>query len=282
MDILHNVSFNSDSSPKLLNAIEELGITHKVIELSGGGGKAIFFEISESDPLWENILQLLKTNLGFDIYRGGDVYETFFTDDDIRAAEWLRLIPTFEQGYLQPKANWPFKQMSLSNVCAKCGIYEQTSNMYIKKEPKLGKKDFMTLIGTGEIFVSPSVLSGIDSIGAKGYEVWEAIIHKTKQPSKEISQIYIPRRAQPGLVGIENMRQVICPICGVVKYYPHKKGLMHLKKDVLLSGVDFFRTHEWFGSGLIAYREIIISNRIARLILDKGWQGVRLKVVKLV
>lgn len=46
--------------------------------------------------------------------------------------------------------------------------------------------------------------------------------------------------------------------------------------------VDFVRTDEWFGSGLIAFREILVSNRVARLILDKGWQGVRMKGVELV
>lgn len=282
MDIFHRVSFNSTSSPKLLKAIEELGITYKVIELPGGGGKAIFFEISESDPLWENTLQLLKTNLGFDIYRGGDVFETFFTENEIRATEWVRLIPTFEHGYPQPQTNWPFKQLSLSNVCPKCGIYEQTSNMRLKKEPNIGKKAFMTLIGIGEVFARPLVFSSFESIGAKGYDVWEAIIHKTQQPSKEVSQIYIPGISQPGIIGVESMRQVICTVCGIVKYYPHKKGLMYLKKDALLPGVDFIKTYEWFGSGLNAFREILISNRIAKLILDKGWQGVRLKGVDLV
>ena len=60
------------------------------------------------------------------------------------------------------------------------------------------------------------------------------------------------------------------------------KGKMYIKRDALSTNLDFIKTHEWFGSGLIAFRETLISNRIAQLILDEGWKGVRLKVVELV
>ena len=57
---------------------------------------------------------------------------------------------------------------------------------------------------------------------------------------------------------------------------------MHLKASTLPSNVDLVRTAEWFGSGRNAYREILISNRLATLILDNGWKGVDLKAVRLV
>ncbi len=78
------------------------------------------------------------------------------------------------------------------------------------------------------------------------------------------------------------MRQVICPKCGKVKYYPHKNGVMRFKKEALIPDTDFLKTFEWFGVGRFAFREILISNKIAQLILDKDWKGVRLKVVEFV
>jgi hypothetical protein len=60
------------------------------------------------------------------------------------------------------------------------------------------------------------------------------------------------------------------------------RGVMYLKRDALLPGVDLMQTYEWFGSGHSAYREIIVSNRFARLILEQGWKGVRMKVVEAV
>ena len=47
--------------------------------------------------------------------------------------------------------------------------------------------------------------------------------------------------------------------------------------------MDVAVTDEWFGSGArLGYREILISNRFARLILERGWRGVALKPVTLV
>lgn len=58
---------------------------------------------------------------------------------------------------------------------------------------------------------------------------------------------------------------------------------MHLKREALRSDVDVLLTHEWFGSGgHMGFREILISNRLARLILEKGWGGVALKPVEII
>jgi hypothetical protein len=57
---------------------------------------------------------------------------------------------------------------------------------------------------------------------------------------------------------------------------------MYLKREALLPDTDFVLTHEWFGHGLLAWREMLVSNRVANLILAKGWSGVRFKVVELV
>ncbi len=85
----------------------------------------MIFDISESDPLWGTIFQLLKKHEGLDIYRSGDIFETFFSEKEIREAKWLRLIPTFEQGYPQPKGNWPIKQLQL-NQCMSLLLFLST------------------------------------------------------------------------------------------------------------------------------------------------------------
>ena len=46
--------------------------------------------------------------------------------------------------------------------------------------------------------------------------------------------------------------------------------------------VDFVFTCEWFGDRRAAYREIIASNKVARLILENNWEGVSLKPIKLI
>jgi hypothetical protein len=282
MDIKHRISINSKKDAEFMSAIIELGIDHKAIELPGGASKLITFVIAESDPRWEMVAKLVKSHKEFEIYGPGDLLETVFSDEEIKGAEWLWLKSTFEQGYPQPKPHWPIKQLSYEIICPKCAIYKQTNSMRLAKEPSLGRKSFMSLIWAGEIFCTPEVILGLEKIQAKGYEVWDAVIHKTARPSERVRQLYVPGIASPGVIIDDDLERKICPVCGTTKYYPHVKGIMYLKREALLPDTDFMLTHEWFGFGLLAWREMLVSNRVASLILNKGWGGVRFKVVELV
>jgi len=97
-----------------------------------------------------------------------------------------------------------------------------------------------------------------------------------------VRQLYVPTIANPSVVVEDDLERTICPNCGMTKYHPHMKGMMKIKREALLPDVDFQLTHEWFGHGLLAWRELLVSNRIANLILDKKWEGVRFKVVELI
>jgi len=281
MDIKHRISVNSTDT-NFLSAIRDMKIEHKSIQLPGTGGLLTTIFIFESDPNWNALVQLVKNQKHFEIYGNGDQFETVFSEDEIKKSEWLRLISTFEQGYPQPKSHWPLKQLSYDILCAKCAIYKQINPMRLAKEPSLRKKSFMTTIWTSEIFCTPEVIQGLELLKVKGYEVWDAIIYKIGEPSERVSQLYVPGIASPGVIFDDNLERNTCPVCGTIKYYPHVKGIMYLKREALLPDTDFMLTYEWFGGGFIAWREILVSNRVASLILDKGWQGVRFKVVKLV
>lgn len=281
MDIKHRISVNSTEAD-FLAAIADMGVVYNLIQLPGNGGNLITILILESDPHWKSVVNLVKTQKQFEVYGDGDLFETVFSEYEIRNASWLRLISTFEQGYPQPKPHWPLKQLSFEIICPKCAIYKQTNPLRLAKEPNLGRKSFMSLIWTGEIFCTPEVIFGLENIQAKGYEVWDAVIHKTDEPSEKVRQLYVPGIALPGVIVNDDLERKICPVCGTTKYYPHVKGPMYLKREALLPDTDFILTHEWFGHGLLAWREILVSNRVASLILDKGWQGVRFKVVEVV
>jgi hypothetical protein len=281
MDIKHRISVNSTEAD-FLAAIAEMGVEYKLIQLPGNGGNLITILILESDPRWNSVVELVKTQKHFEVYGVGDLIETIFSEDEIRKASWLRLISTFEQGYPQPKPHWPIKQLSYDIICPKCAIYRQTHPMRLAKEPNLGRKSFMSLIWAAEIFCTPEVILGLENMQAKGYETWDALIHKTGKPSERVHQLYVPGIASPGVIVDDDLERKICPVCGTVKSYLHVKGKMYLKREALLPDTDFMLTHEWFGHGLLAWREMLVSNRIASLILDKGWGGVRFKVVELV
>lgn len=276
MDILHRISFNSKKDAEFMSAVIDLGIDHKSIEFPGGSSQLITFTIIESDPNWATVSELMA------VKGAVNIVETIFTSKEIRNAEWLRLKSTFEQGYPQPKLHWPIKQLSYEIVCPKCAIYKQTHPMRLAKEPNLGRKSFMSMIWAAEVFCKPEVFLGLESIKAKGYEVWDALIHKTGKPSERVCQLYVPGITSPGVIFDDDLVRKICPVCGTPKYYPHVKGVMKLRREALLPDTDFMLTHEWFGHGLLAWREMIVSNRFAQLVLDNNWEGIRFKVVELV
>jgi hypothetical protein len=274
MEIWHRVCFNKyDEVDAQLDALK---IKYK--RVAGlRGYYLIVFEIGDLDSRWPRIAELMRQK------NAADFSDALFTAEEIRSSEWLRLIPLFEKGYPQPESDWSKNPLNYKNHCPKCGVFEQVASFRIRQEPNLEKQSFMILYWTCALFCTPEVFTELVAHGIEGYEQWDAILHKADVPSQRVSQLFIPHVAAPGLVlQPGELEEAICPVCGVVKYVPHKKGVMHFKRDALVPGVDIMQTHEWFGSGGMAYREILVSNRVASLILDKKWQGVRLKVVELV
>lgn len=283
MEIVHHIFFHS-SQKELYSYLQSSTIKFDTSKLSPDG-QLISFDISESHPLWRELMQLLIKFDNFKLYQGGDQYDTFFSEDEIRHAEWVTLNATFSQGYPQPENDWPFKQdpfISLTNVCPKCAIYEQINPIRVKKEPRMGKYSFMYLFWFTEFFVTNQVINEFKAIGAKGFEDWDVFISKKHDIAQTTRQLFIPEKTQPGLLDVDDLERKVCPVCGTVKFHSHLKGTMKYRRSCVNPDTDFIKTSEWFGTGHTSFNEIWASNRVANLILDKGWKGVRLKVVELV
>jgi hypothetical protein len=273
MEIWHRITFGHIDGVDA--TIEAMNIKHKRNPLPGGG-YLIHIDINESDPQWPQLAAVVRQKNAL------DMHDTIFTPEEILNAEWVRLIPVFEQGYPQPKETWVENSINYENECSKCGVgFRQKTPFRLAKEPCLGKNDFVCLYWTYTLFCPSKVLETLRAHQLRGYEVWEAIIHRTNQPSKVVSQLVFPNVAMPGLADVDKVKPETCPQCGITKYAPHMRGYMHLKREALMSEMDFLQTYEWFGgmphSG---FREILVSNRLARLILEKGWRGVALKPVE--
>jgi hypothetical protein len=275
MEIWHRITFGHRDGVDA--AIEALNIKPERSPLPGGG-YLIHIDMTESDPRWPHLLALVREKNAL------DMYNTVFTESEILSAEWVRLVPSFEQGYPQPEEDMRWKEISYENQCLQCGVgYQQKAPFRLAREPRLGKHDFMCLYWTYTLFCTRKVLETLKAHQIRGYEVWEAIIHRTNQPSRVVSQLVFPNVAGPSLADIDKLRPETCPECGITKYDSHLRGYMHLKREALRPNTDIQLTHEWFGSGSHSgFREILISNRLAKLILDEGWRGVSLKPVELV
>ncbi|MBK6433175.1 hypothetical protein [Candidatus Amarolinea dominans] len=273
MKIWHRITFGKHEGVE--HVIDSLGV--KITKTPGFDGYYIItFEIDETDPRWPQIAELVRDK------QAPDFYNTTFTPQEIYAAEWIRLMPTFEQGYPQPKEGWELA--TYAHECPQCGAgYRQQAPFHLAKEPRLGRHDFMSFYWAYTVFVTPNVLDVLAAQGIRGYERWDALIHRTGQPSQVVSQLFFPIVAGPGLAEEDKLQPETCAQCGLTKYGYHKRGYMHIKRAALRSDVDVQLTHEWIGSGgHSGFREILISNRLARLILENNWRGVSIKPVELI
>jgi hypothetical protein len=276
MKIWHRIALRADQN--IMSKLDAIGVQYKTTPYPIAVAPLISFDVVESDPLWPAIVQLI----GSMPEPPSDICGTTFSEEELSAAEWVRLVPTFQQGYPQPEEAWQLDHPNYADYCPQCGTYRQVANFRIKKEPRLGRNDFFSMHWIYALFSTPRVIAELDALRLTGYEIWDAIIHKTDTPSQTVSQVFVPSTADAGLLGTDDMAKEPCSVCSVIKYSPHRRGVMHIRRNSLPTDKDLVLSQEWFGSRHMAYREILASARVARTILDQDWRGVTMKVVELV
>ena len=275
MKIVHRISINVRSDSKFATALHHMG----VLSDEDVGAKArgmVAFEIEESDERWHKVQALVKK------HGGVHFTQTFFDKDEILQAELLRLVVIFERGYPQPETTWVSQKPNYNVLCPRCNIFQQVKNFQIKDEPNLGGNNFMTLLWGSPVLGSIETYDQLKESGIKGFEPWDVIIQKTSLTSEKIVQLKVTEETTRGLIDGEALGFEKCDDCGERKYYAHRRGVMEYRRDAITTNIDIMETAEWFGAGSKkSYKEVFISNRLARLILDQGWKGVMMKVVEL-
>ena len=278
MEIYHRIGFNPRRNPALVTIVEKLGISYQTLPLPGYKVGLIYIDIAESDPTWPELHKALVQ------WPASDRFDTIFNPEEILSAEWLRAVPVYEKGEIKPDTpKWRYDLYE--GYCRGCGAYERQKNpVKLAKEPKRPEGYFVSPVGPYLLLCSPSMEEMIREAGIQGYEEWPVLHYKTGEALENTVQLYIPHVTKPGLTRTEGLRQTQCAMCGRIKYQPHMRGVMYIKREAMedVDDFDIVYSHEWFGSGHGAYREILVSNRFARLCLEKEWKGIRFKVVELV
>lgn len=271
MSIRRRVSFGRFDAVD--SAIDRLGIPYSKVPESHGY-YLVSFEIEEADPRWPLVSELIQERNALELCH------TVLADAEILAAEWARLVPRFEQGYPQPRAGMAWRQITYEGACSHCGTgYRQIRPFRLDREPTLGRCDVLSLLHTHTVFCTPRVLSALGAHCIQGYEVWPALLHRTNARVQSVSQLVFTRVARPGLTG-QDRRPPVCPHCGTTVHVRHLRSPLRLKRQSLWLDTDIQLTDEWFSDGRHApYREILVSNRLARLIIAERWQGVALDPV---
>ena len=194
MEVIHRIGENTLHIKNLPRKLSKWGIEYKVQPLPGKRKNALItFDIPESHPSWDAVHKRITAKGSF------DAYHTFFDEEEIASADWVRLISWFEQGYPQPQKSWVGDPINYDEKCGSCGTYKQVAPFQIKKEPNLGKKDFMSLHWGWHIFASLSTVQELQRNDIRGFEAWDVPIFKQDKISERIKQLVPLVTAKPAL-----------------------------------------------------------------------------------
>jgi hypothetical protein len=231
----------------------------------------ISFDIFDNHVAWENISDLLKK---YDIWA---LPTNVFSKKEILDANWCRARLINHVGYPQPEDEWLSTHFTYANFDIESQIFShQIDDFRIKQEPQLKDKHFMDLTWPHEIFAKKAIFQHFQQAEIIGYEVRDVVIHNTNEPSKEVSQLIIPK--------ITNAHAFLKdhPLSSskVKKYMPHTKGMLKFSGELQNEPGDFVLSQEWFGDRN-AFREILISQKVTKLILANHWKGLALEPVSI-
>lgn len=273
MKIRHRLIYNTLELRNLEKELEkrliEFNIPYDKTPLPNQNEHIVAFEIEEDHPLWSYFAELVEKQ------QFSDFYDTIFSQEEIFEAQWSRLIPLFERGYPQPQGTWVTNPPTYSGKC-RCGIYdEQIQPFRIKGEPKMGKNHFMSLYWSYPLFALNDVVGKIE---ANGMDISTVPVHVDSKltVSRIIKQIVAARPFPAKMSDLNELKKSVCSICGSEKYLPHKRGYM-IFEQTLLDDRFIYHSSEWFGDGGSAFQEFIIPKKLAVLVLENQWKGVRLK-----
>ena len=282
MEYFHHIAANKTDDSKLYDLLAGHNYPLKKLPYPGISELKDFmfvFQISESNPLWPQVQQTITT---YNLNVVNRVY-TVFSEEELRKAKWAWIGGTSEQLDAMPKYTWRWDGNTYKALCEKCWIYEQINPFRISKEPRWGKLMFLRLIALGEIFTRPEVVSDFHKQGYTGFEDGDVLIHKTGLPAGTIRQLYFKEICPVPVYNKADMVEMICPVCGRVRYQPHMRGTFQYRaSDLEPVKSDFLQMQEWTGNGRINWHETLVSNRVVQYILDQKWQGIQLKTIDLV
>lgn len=242
----------------------------------------------------EHIEELIQKLSSFDfLHQIGTVYEKI----DIKNAEWF-WATTGEYQYPQPEDEFGYLNASfnLINYCATCGIGKIQNNPFrLRSDPKQPKNQFWGLHWEHDsIFVRPIAKRLIESENIEGVEFKNAILDKKDLQIEDFDQLIIKNELPNGLI-TKNVKTVTCKFmneedkelseswrnskdsnfCGRIKYNFPVRGGLTFDKSIFQGMPEIVKSKEWFGSGASAFKLVLVSKRMKKLIESKKLKGLK-------
>lgn len=288
MQIVHRIALNS-SNPIWLE-IESAGI-----EIERGSDIWVAL-VPEEHSCWPDISARLGKN--------GSTIINKYSSQEMAAAEWLHISAKGHHGYPQPEEGWWERTYDAATRCRKCGfVAVQQAPFRLRGEPAASRSQFLQLNWVfDEFFVRPVVRDALLAAEVTGIEFVPPVIHRSGLPSLAVDQMRITSGLRPA-IDTSALQTVTCKMnneegasafapgpllesasefCGRVKYHMRRRGPLKLDRAAFEGAPDVVRTAERFGSGGLAFRVTIVSQRFRQLVSAAKWRGLSFEPVALV
>lgn len=275
MRIKYRYSVNT-AKTELIEKLENYGLY-----ASSDYGIAVY-NVYDDNPYWKNIKSV------FDEYgKEHPITEAVYTRREIADAAWLSVRSKWRWEYPQPEDEYKHITYNDAGYCDQCGRgLIQRDSFYLKKEPKWGSRQFMQPFWVeDELFLKNDIIDELLNAGIKGTAFIPVKHYKTKNDLTTIKQMQVEKLLKEGLCFDEGDidETIVCTKCGLTKHVLFGHAQLKVREDALKhNSVDILKTKDVFGGGLIAARTILITNKFAKLILDKKWKSLVLEPVELI
>lgn len=265
-------------------SIKENIITKELLNLNipfKTGDILISFDIFDDNKNWLYIKNIMDKNGVI------PVIEKEFIKKEVEEAEWLEIRSNWRWSYPQPEDEYESITYNNSNYCDKCGRgLAQIDSFYLKKEPKWGTKQFLQLFWIeDELFIKTDIIDIIDNNDIKGLSYLPVKHFKSKEELKTIKQIKIDiiMNEELNFKESEIKKTIICSKCNQAKHVLYGYAINKVnRKFISRYNTDIIKTKNVFGDGVMAARQIFISNKFAKLILAMKWKNVVLEPIQLI
>jgi hypothetical protein len=265
LKIIHHISFHQKEVP----AFQRCGVEPELLE----GGDLVHLataDIAEDDPRWNEASQLVKK------LKALDVPFTKFSDDELRSARHLAVLPNWHHGYPQPEGDFDYLSATydLSSYCRTCRIgAKQIRPFRMKKEPTWGKHSILQLNWVfDEYFVRPETWHSIFEQFGIGFR--PVLHHKTGNQLQSIVQLDITQTTD---LKTENLALTQCSVCKRQKYPPTVTGFFPAPSSTYLV---LAKSRQYFGSGASAFQQIMVGHELYVKIKKAGMKGADFQACK--
>jgi hypothetical protein len=239
--------------------------------------------------LYDDMILLDEIQSGLTPYGLYEYIDTEYNKEDINTAEYY-YINVGEYQYPQPDDDFGYleRTFDLKNYCPACGIGKVQNNPFrLKMEPKQKNSQFWGLYWEYDsVFVREETKNILEKEKIQGIHFIPVVIHKTNKPIDKFYQLKIETVLDYGFDSY-NTKRITCKInneentntdikyCGRIKYHHPNKGGYLFDRAIFSSGIDFCLSNEYFGSGGMAHRIIVVSKRIYEIINKNMLKGIK-------